>query len=61
MDSQNESMFLQISYTTPASLIILQKNPKKTVLLFQNTNFAQNVAEIKISKEKFFVANNLQK
>jgi hypothetical protein len=33
---------------------------KKTVLLSPNTNVAQNVAEIKSSEDKFFVANHSQ-
>jgi hypothetical protein len=37
------------------------KNTKKTVLLIQNTNVAQNVAGIESSEDKFFVANHLQK
>jgi hypothetical protein len=33
---------------------------KKTVLLSQNTNVAQNVVKIKSSEDKFFVANHSQ-
>ena len=42
------------------NLIVMVDYSKKTVLLSQNTNVAQNVAKIKSSEDKFFVANHSQ-
>jgi hypothetical protein len=66
MDSQNESTFLQISYTIPASLILIQNtNLKRDTIFVERTlpdqlqKMENNKLETEYSSQVYLQLNNV--